>query len=259
MKNKFEIIYTSKINKQNPIVHLSKTIQNHLFKKGSKIKLDKAIGGELSITHAFIFENDGKGFRASDEFLLCAEEGDVIDFYVIYLTKNKLSVARARVDELEVLSNIVYDWIERDFEIDKMQKKYPKLDVFQPIRGLSEEKSKVWNEIKNFIFRYTNFYIKNEMIWVKPYNEMLEKLSKNPKFDKYTPFTSHYRLHLNDKNKSLKWHYIITTTEEKYQVAEQSTIVENAAKVNEIFDSLDEAMDFYHKLLSKLELEKNKK
>ena len=248
----FNIIYHTGNHPATPTIHLSATLQQFLKAQGSNIQLDKDQHGELSIGNAWIKQESGRGFSASSE---CDIEFVEPDFYTIYLSVDQFQLARAKVVELEQLAHLIYDWMEKELALPLLVEKYSVIELFTPISGLSAKKAQAWNNIKHTFFCQAPFGQSNHRDWIHQYNEMLEVLSNHPKLDKYTPFTSHFRLHLNNASKSLPWHFIHPLENGKFQVAEQRGIspIAEASIVDERFETLEEAIQFYVALFKKLE------
>lgn len=260
MLDNFEAIYAD-VPGETQIVHLSKTIQHYLRKNGSEILLNKTIHNELPTDGAFINVKKGRCFRASKEYDFDIFEieslDDILDFYIIYLMEDRTCIGRAKFMDLKDLCRIIFDWMENGNEIEQLKAKFKQLEIFEPIKGLTADKSQEWNRIKNFIFSDSLFHLSSATTWMTNYDRMLEKLSRNKFFQKFTPFTSHYRLHLNRKDKDLPWYYIVPTKEGKYIVARQSGIIEEELHEKE-FETLDNAIEYYCEILTQLEYEKNK-
>ena len=260
----FEIINITfklpNLDTYNTTIHLSQTIQNYLETRGSKIKLDIPNDGKLPIGYAYIFKEIGRSFSADKSFDIDSETEE-LDFYTIYLRIDKYYYGRAKIFELEKIANLIYDWMEEAMKIELLQKRYSEIEIFQPITGLSKEKSEVWNRIKNFFFSHSSFDQSRNKKWIEQYEEMLEILSKSKKLEKFIPFTSHFRLHLNNKDKSLPWHYIYPYEDGKYGVTKQigiRALSGEKPEIDETFDSIDEAIDYYAELLKRLELNHKK-
>lgn len=246
-----EIVYTNNNTQSLATIHLSKTLQLYLSQRASSIKLSKCIDGELPVANAFLHLEKGRGFSASKEFSVDFDEVKAEDFYVVYLNVDQKAIkARAKIDTIDRLADLLYDWLEATLELAMIKEKYFEVECFSPIKDLAEDD--IWNKIKCRFFAKAKFYLVHESQWTTQYNTMLEVLSKDSRCKQYTPFTSHYRLHLNNEEKSLPWYYILPTSDEKYLVARQSGMISEASQIAEIFDSLEQALVFYLDVLKSL-------
>ena len=150
--------------------------------------------------------------------------------------------------------------MEEDIEIELLQNKFKEIEIFEPITGLSKEKSRQWNKIKNMIFSLANFHQERESIWIKQYDIMLKNLSKNPKFQEYIPYTSHFCLLFSHKEYILPKYFINPTQEGIFYISERlgfdASMNGDSPEVYGIFNTIDEAMDFYHDLLEKSKIKR---
>ncbi|MEO1517890.1 MAG: hypothetical protein AAFV95_22910 [Bacteroidota bacterium] len=237
-------------------------IVRYFGKRNVRIDLDKGPDGKLSPAYASFqkLKKGKRGFWAESTFSYnwSGKENDFTTFpeenaFVLFLAEDQQFLARMATKNMELIPPFVFDWLQEKKELQELDPSEEHLTLFVPFEHPDVERIKPWNKIKNhMVFIQPNFFEFKKKQWQKDYAKMLQAMHQNDYLFQYTPYTSHYRLILNNESQTLPTIYILPTAERGFTVAQEanSRLGEKPFFESESFFDIDEAVGFYAEMLA---------
>lgn len=231
-------------------MNLSENIQICFQNNGSEIQLEKTDEGELPKWFARLNSENGRGFQIE----IVNEEKEFLELYSVDLKEKNTCYVRAAIINLEDTKELVYNWIEKKIKRDEIEEKYFALEKFIPINENQNKYWREWNDVKSYVFNFSNYYNKEDKISLKKYNEMVNEIIVHPFFSQLKPNISINGLTLNSEDRKFPKYYI-SRGDNKFHIYEPHTywkgkiVPENY--LSREFNDLQKALDFYQELICK--------